>query len=90
MNAEPPESLSVTFSRIIHPAFGPYNAMMRSVTNHRQVGISVCGDFPEASSCAAAAEDTDLTISPVRGSKFTDEEFDQLLQAFADWYWAQA
>lgn len=82
------EGRSFTFT--IHPAFGSYNSMMRSITDHRQVGISVCGDFPEGSSCAAAAEDTDLTISPVRGSSFTDEEFDQLLQAFAEWYLAQA
>lgn len=79
-----------SFVFTIHPAFGSYNSMMRSITNHRQVGIAVCGDFPEGSSCAAAAEDTDLTISPVRASSFTDEELEQLLQDFADWYLAQA
>lgn len=84
---EGPDGRQFTF--VVHMNFGSYKAMMERLTDHRQVGNSVCGESAAGdTNCAAATKDADLTISPDQGSRFGAEELDGLIDDFLDWYGA--
>lgn len=84
---EGPDGRQFTF--VVHMNFGSYKAMMERLSEHRQVGNSVCGESETGyTNCAAATKDADLTISPDQGSRFSAEELDGLIEDFLDWYGA--
>ncbi|NLE96858.1 MAG: hypothetical protein GX596_02570 [Propionibacterium sp.] len=79
------------YNFVMTSSVGEYVRLMDRMSDHRQVGIAVCGRTTEDFvGCAAASEDADLTIRGMNRSSFTDEEFAGLLEDFTDWYLAQA